>query len=66
MEPSLYSERFTIATVAGSQLGEVLGAVYLGGMANKTNWKIPFYNSMPGYCTSVIMAKVPGAVHFRG
>ena len=62
MESSLYSERFTIATVAGGGLG----AVYLGGMANKTNWKIPFYNSMPGYCTSVIMAKVPGAVHFRG
>ena len=39
---------------------------YLGGSASKTNWRSPLYSSMLRYRTNVIMAKVPGAVDFRG
>ena len=48
-------------TMAGSQLGEVLGAVYLGDSAGKTSWRSPLCNSMLRYRTNVIMAKIPGA-----
>ena len=52
MEPSPYSERFTIAcNHSQNQLGEVLGAVYLGGLAGKSNWRSPLCNSMLRYCT---------------
>ena len=54
------------ATIAGSQLGEVPGAVYLGGSAGKTSWRSPLCNSMLRYRTNVIMAKVPGAASGRG
>ena len=71
MEPSTYSERFTIAcnhsrepARRGSwcQLGVVPGLVYLGASAGKISWRSPLCNSMLRYCTNVIMAKVLGAV----
>ena len=44
----------------------VPGAMYLGGLASKTSWRSLLCNSMPRYHTNVIMAKVPGTVHFGG
>ena len=54
------------ATIAGSQLGEVPGAVYFGGSAGKTSWRFPLCNSMLRYRTIVIMAKLPGASPLGG